>query len=57
MPLNIMKRLQKRAVNISKTLGYRAAAGFLRRREVEFADAIVMLTGRSERFPHLAATL
>lgn len=55
MPLNIIKRLQKRAVNIARTLGYRAAAGYLRHREVEFKDALLMLTGKTERFAHLAA--
>ena len=35
-----------RALDIKRTLGTRCAAGFLRNRNVAFADALLILTGR-----------
>lgn len=40
----------KRAESIRKSLGYRAAAGYLRNRQVGFAEAHRMLLGTQPRF-------
>jgi hypothetical protein len=47
--------LRRRAQILARTLGMKTAAGFLRNRRVDFAEAVFILTGRMERFPHLAS--
>lgn len=42
-------KFKNRAANIAKTLGYRAAAGYLRNREVPFEQAYEALFGRQPR--------
>ena len=44
-----MAALVYRAHHIRKTLGLRSAAGFLRNREVTFAEAYFVLLGRVPR--------
>lgn len=44
-------KLEMKAGEIAKSLGYRRAAGYLRNRGISLGVAHVMLFGRSPRFP------
>lgn len=45
------ERITSRAKYIARTLGVRAAAGYLRNRRVDFAEAHFILLGTKPRIP------